>query len=222
LDGPHQSAAWEVGCILTTMKTSILNSITVHPAGVVSAGYSPDLDGLLTGTSVSGSFGRRSIRPNIGASDSSIGVGIGTPGFGATYGWGPYKMDPAPLEAIGEINPAIYSTGFDLPDVNRQDSFDDRFGKWGTSSSGVAPASAPGLPGQPSGRFGSWGTAPANDFDNSLSPVLRELEKYRRAAAPDRVPPASFDDRFGSWPSSTPTQPPSGPAQPNPQKSMPT
>ena len=54
------------------------------PGAGISAGYSPDLEGFLTGTSVSGSFGRRSIRANIGASNSSTGVGIGTPGFGAT------------------------------------------------------------------------------------------------------------------------------------------
>ncbi len=207
------------------------------PGWGVSVGHSPDLDELLTGTSVSGSFGRRSIGPNLGASNSSIGVGIGTPGFGATYGWGPYKVDPAPLEAIGEINPAIYSTGFDLPHVDRQDSFGDRFGEWGYSPSGIAPPSAPGLHGQLNGRFGSWGTAPADNSDNPGSPVLRELEKYRRAAASDRASPGvgannapaqpgasvfdtgapkdSFDDRFGNWGySSSGIAPPSAPGLP--------
>src|SRR5689334_4852849 len=81
------------------------------PGAGVSGGFSPDLEGFLAGTSVSGSFGRGAIRANVGASDSSTGVGFGTPGFGATYGFGPYKPDPAPPEAAGEVNPAIYSTG---------------------------------------------------------------------------------------------------------------
>jgi len=36
-------------------------------------GYSPDLEGLLTGTSVSGTFWRRSLGSNVGASNGSVG-----------------------------------------------------------------------------------------------------------------------------------------------------
>ena len=76
------------------------------PGTGASAGYSPDPEGFLTGTSVSGSFGRRPIRTNVGASDSSIGVGIGTPGFGATYGWGPYNLDQL-INLLMGITPAM-------------------------------------------------------------------------------------------------------------------
>jgi hypothetical protein len=138
-------------------------------------------------------------------------------------------VDPAPLEAIGEINPAIYSTGFDLPPVDRQDSFDDRFGTWGSSSSGVAPPSAPGLPGQPSNRFGSWGTAPVDNSDNPRSPVLRELEKYRRAAALNKVPPdvganslpgKSGTSVFDTGAPAVPLVPPNNPLSPAPPTSF--
>ena len=62
------------------------------PRWSVSAGYTPDLEGLLTGTSISGSAGSRSVRPNIGTSGSTTGVGFGTPGIGVTYGFGPLEM----------------------------------------------------------------------------------------------------------------------------------
>jgi hypothetical protein len=125
------------------------------PRAGISAGYSPDLEGFLTGTSVSGNFGNGLFKYNLGASQGSAGGGVGTPGFGVTYGFGPYKVTPAPPDAAGEVNPAIYSTGFGLPDSNEQDSFDSRFGKWGPDPTGN--------PGAPS------------------SPVLRELMKYRRS-----------------------------------------
>jgi hypothetical protein len=190
----------------------------------ISAGYSPDLEGYLTGTSVSGSFGGRSVRSNLGASNSSTGIGIGTPGFGATYGFGPYKADPAPPEAAGEVNPAIYSTGFELPRSDSPASFNDRFEKWGSSPSNATPSSAggrlgsfnsrfgswgsfpfglalPPVPNPPAARdpadsfndrFGTWGSAPADSFDNPHSPVLRELQNYRRAAVSEGAssPPA--------------------------------
>lgn len=58
----------------------------------LSAGYTPDLEGLLTGTSVSGSPGRGSVRFNTGTSGGAVGVGVGTPGIGVTYGFGPLDM----------------------------------------------------------------------------------------------------------------------------------
>jgi hypothetical protein len=59
----------------------------------LSAGYAPDLEGLLTGTSISGSPGAGSIRFNAGTSGGGIGVGW-TPGVGVTYGVGPLEMSP--------------------------------------------------------------------------------------------------------------------------------
>jgi hypothetical protein len=58
----------------------------------LSAGYSSDLEGFLTGTSVSGSVGGGSMRLNAGTSGTATGVGIGTPGVGVTYGFGPFEM----------------------------------------------------------------------------------------------------------------------------------
>ena len=57
-----------------------------------SGGYTPDLEGLLTGPSVSLSPGVGSIRPNFAGNADTLGIGIGTPGVGVTHGLGPYEM----------------------------------------------------------------------------------------------------------------------------------
>ena len=62
------------------------------PGASLSAGYTDDLEGLLTGTSISGSPGIGVIRPNAGFSGGASGFGIGTPGVGVTYGFGPLEM----------------------------------------------------------------------------------------------------------------------------------
>ena len=58
------------------------------PRAGMSAGYTPDLEGLLTGASLSGSIGNRTLNYNVGTSGSSLGAGFGTPGLGVTYGFG--------------------------------------------------------------------------------------------------------------------------------------
>jgi hypothetical protein len=84
----------------------------------VSSGYSPDLEGFLTGLSVAGSLGSGRLKANVGTSGSSptAGFSLGQPGVGATYGIGPYKVpgewNPS---AAGELNGEIYNTGFALP-----------------------------------------------------------------------------------------------------------
>jgi hypothetical protein len=62
------------------------------PGFGVSAGYTPDLEGFLTGTSISGSLGRGAGRFNTGTSGGTNGYGIGTPEIGVTQGFGPYDM----------------------------------------------------------------------------------------------------------------------------------
>ncbi|CCD97857.1 hypothetical protein [Bradyrhizobium sp. STM 3809] len=62
------------------------------PRAGLSAGYTDDLEGLLTGPSISGSPGGGVIRPNAGFSGGASGFGIGTPGVGVTYGFGPLEM----------------------------------------------------------------------------------------------------------------------------------
>lgn len=56
----------------------------------LSAGYTPDLEGLLTGPSISASPGVGAVRSNVGGNASALGVGIGTPGIGVTDGFGPF------------------------------------------------------------------------------------------------------------------------------------
>jgi hypothetical protein len=62
------------------------------PGFSFSGGYTPNLEGLLTGPSISGSPGVGSIRPNIAGNTDTVGVGIGTPGVGVTHGFGPLEM----------------------------------------------------------------------------------------------------------------------------------
>ncbi|MGY4307185.1 hypothetical protein ACVIJ6_004428 [Bradyrhizobium sp. USDA 4369] len=63
-----------------------------EPGFGISGGYTDDLEGLLTGPSISGSFGRGPVRLNGGWSGSASGFGIGTPGVGVTNGYGPFDM----------------------------------------------------------------------------------------------------------------------------------
>jgi hypothetical protein len=58
----------------------------------LSGGYTPDLEGLLTGTSISGSPGAGNVRSNIAGNATTAGIGIGTPGVGVTYGFGPLEF----------------------------------------------------------------------------------------------------------------------------------
>ncbi len=57
-----------------------------------SGGYTDDLEALLTGASVSGTLGRGRIGFNDAANADASGYGIGTPGAGVTYGFGPLEM----------------------------------------------------------------------------------------------------------------------------------
>ena len=68
---------------------------------------------------------------------------------------------------------------------SREDSFAERYGKWGLSSTGIVPIRTPESPASFADRFGNWGSTPAGGFGATRSQVLRELEKYRRSAVPD-------------------------------------
>jgi hypothetical protein len=59
-------------------------------------GYADNLEQFLTGISISGSVGPGNYRFNLGGNTGAVGVGIGTPGVGATYGFGPYRYNGLP------------------------------------------------------------------------------------------------------------------------------
>ncbi|QWG14808.1 hypothetical protein KMZ29_09210 [Bradyrhizobium sediminis] len=69
--------------------------------------------------------------------------------------------------------------------------FDNRFGWWGSSPAGAAITPAPDGSDAFGNRFGNWGTAPAGGLGDARSPVLRELEKYRKSSAPDGSAPTA-------------------------------
>lgn len=61
------------------------------PGFSFSGGYTPDLEGLLTGPSISGGPGKGPIGYNVGGNAGTIGAGIGTPGISVTHGFGPIE-----------------------------------------------------------------------------------------------------------------------------------
>jgi hypothetical protein len=61
------------------------------PRWAFSAGYTPDLEGLLTGPSISANIGKGPIGGNAGISGDALGLGFGTPGIGVTDGYGPLE-----------------------------------------------------------------------------------------------------------------------------------
>jgi hypothetical protein len=66
------------------------------PGFSLSGGYTPDLEGLLTGPSVSWSPGFGAVRYNVGGNTDTIGAGVGTasvgmPSVGVTHGFGPFE-----------------------------------------------------------------------------------------------------------------------------------
>lgn len=116
----------------------------------VSGGYTNDLEGLLTGLSVGGTLGSVKVGPNVGTSGGANGFGFGTPGAGATYGFG-----PIPMRSLLDFRP-------------RTDEFGQPF-----------PGSeAPVLP--PANNSGNQGTSPASGnpvlkFFDSFRPATDEF-----------------------------------------------
>jgi hypothetical protein len=62
------------------------------PGFGLSAGYTDNLEGLLTGPSASASVGRGAVRFNGGMSGSASVFGFGIPGVGVTHGFGPLEI----------------------------------------------------------------------------------------------------------------------------------
>jgi hypothetical protein len=118
----------------------------------------------------------------------------------------PLQTDSKPAPRLVRVNSNTSPTAVAVPVApsDNRNSFDNRFGKWGSSLTASRPLTAPDRPDSFSNRFGNWGSVPAGDFGNPASPVLRALEKYRRSAAPDG--PASTSAQ-GARPA-TPTLPP--------------
>jgi hypothetical protein len=148
-------------------------------------------------------------RPISQNSNSFAGGALQRAGFFGPGSEFPERFDSQLVfDPVGGQTTSLYVPGFEKPLANpingatpmpfplgapaapdRQDSFGDRFGNWGSSPAGVAPLPAPDRPDSFDKRFGNWGTSPAAGSGNPGSPVLRALEKYRRSEVP--VGPAS-------------------------------
>lgn len=186
-----------------------------------SAGYTPNLEGFLTGPSASGSLGAGSIKANFGTSGTSPSIGIGTPGVGATYGIGPYEITDEGWtpDAAGEANGDIYNTGFSLPTAQRVTARPSKSARMrqtptygpaavndDTSSADGSGdrAASPSKPGRYLGRRVA-GASETSPFDNG-APAMPFVVGNNPFPP---VPPASFNDAF-----QVPPLAPSGPDQP--------
>ena len=84
---------------------------------------------------------------------------------------------------------------------DRSDSFDDRFGKWGSAPAArIAPPAVSDAPASFDDRFGNWASSPAGISGNAGSPVLRALEQMRRSETPGGVTPTSAPVSPSAWP----------------------
>lgn len=130
------------------------------PGFSISGGYTPDLEGLLTGPSVSWSPGVGAIRYNVGGNTDTIGAGVGTatvgtPSIGVTHGFGPLEaskdyskpwMIPAIRESAARAGvPSRYNVfEYGYPDANvGSPTFDKRWNGAEQPASGAAASTAP-------------------------------------------------------------------------------
>ena len=116
-----------------------------------SAGYTPDLEGLLTGTSISGSLGGGPMRCNAGTSGGANGYGIGTPGVGVTQGFGPFDFSQDYSQPW--ISPVIRDSAAAAGVPSRQNVWE-----YGYPESGASNVAGDANP-QPTSAF-KTGTAP--------------------------------------------------------------
>lgn len=154
----------------------------------LSGGYTPDLEGLLTGPSLSGSVGTGSVRFNAAGSGGASGFGVGTPGIGVTHGYGPYELsddysrpwarpymrDSAARGGIPTRN-NVFEYGFPEPDATRPPTksvFDS-----GTPPISFIPASLQGAPG---GLPGLLLEASPNDPARPAGGLVGLIQEYLR------------------------------------------
>jgi hypothetical protein len=133
--------------------------------------------------------------------DAGRPLGVGSPRNGGAIGIhvndktttdpARYDYDPPYLDETRRAAQIMSGNqGASQPSPEPRSMIGDRFGNWGTSSAGPVSPSVDGSLEPFDSRFGKWGSAPAENLDNSRSPVLRELQ--RRSAAPDvRAPIAA-------------------------------
>lgn len=157
-----------------------------------SAGYTPDLEGLLTGPSISANIGTGPISGNAGMSGDAFGLGFGTPGIGVTHGYGPLEMsqDFSRPWRVPYIHDSVKSAGvpsrynvweYDYPEPatnplpRASNSASQSVFDTGTApivSSSPAPRGLPGLMAE-AGAMGPDGTPPAGGLLGLIQEYMR-------------------------------------------------
>jgi hypothetical protein len=177
------------------------------PGFSFSGGYTPDLEGLLTGPSISGGPGKGPIGYNVGGNAGTIGAGIGTPGISVTHGFGPIEasqdysqpwLTPAIRDSAARAGvPSRYNVmEYGFPDANTGRAGNETGGvlKWlgdgliktreaGPSELLPLPPTAPEFPSRDGGSIA--------DVNESTSPLAMDDRRYlsRRVASEPRAIP---------------------------------
>jgi len=155
-----------------------------------SAGYTPDLEELLTGPSISANIGRGPISGNAGMSGDAFSFGFGTPGIGVTHGFGPYEMSqdfsrpwtkPHILDSVRSAGVPSRSTvwKYDYPSSPSSGSSnagnDSCIRKRRGASPVVLPPTSRGLPAlmAETGAIGPDGTPPAGGLLGLIQDYMR-------------------------------------------------
>jgi len=158
------------------------------PGLSLSGGYTPNLEGLLTGTSISGSPGTGNVRYNVGGNATALGVGVGTPGVGVTQGFGPleFSTDYSQPWRIPYIRESARAAGvpsrynvweYGYPEPNGEMTAQPIPGS-DVNSSSTTGANPSDHPDSFDDRFGNWPVRP----DSPPTPSLNRSD----AAPPSR------------------------------------
>ncbi|QWG17135.1 hypothetical protein KMZ68_19430 [Bradyrhizobium sediminis] len=134
-------------------------------------------------------------RPISQNSNSFAGGALQRAGFFGPGAEFPERLDHQPVfdPARGETR-SLSVPGFEKPLANSINTSTPMPFPLDVSAGPAVPADGFPVPNRPNsfnGRFGNWGTAPAGGLGDARSPVLRELEKYRKSSAPDGSAPTA-------------------------------
>lgn len=162
------------------------------PGFSFSGGYTPDLEGLLTGPSISGSPGRGPIRYNVGGNTDTIGAGMGTRGIGVTHGFGPLELSQDYSQPW--ITPAIRDTAARAGVPSRYNVFE--YGYPDASTGRADNATGGVLKGLGDGQIETTEAGPSRPLPLlSTAPGVPSQDGSPMADVNASAPPLAVDDR---------------------------
>lgn len=187
------------------------------PGLSLSGGYTPDLEGLLTGPSVSWSPGAGAVRYNVGGNADTIGVGastagVGTPSVGVTHGFGPFEaskdyskpwMTPAIRDSAASARvPSRYNIfEYGFPDSEAGlPTFDERWNSVGRSLSDRQTSTELLRKPRTSASHGAGSSPAAPVQPQTLSTLIMDHIRRLNEQDADKSPVSVFDAGASSVP----------------------